>query len=70
MPVLQVFVDERTFRALTMYANNRGDGRTVEDLASAAVEDSASRIREWVDCLPPNSPLRSESLFARQPVLR
>ncbi len=48
MPTLSVYVDDRTFSILTEYGQRHG--RTVEELASAAVEDAA------IKTLPPPRP--------------
>lgn len=41
MPILNVYVDDRTLAILTEYGQRHG--REVEELASAAVEDAAIR---------------------------
>lgn len=42
MPALQIYVDDRTLASLHAYAKDHG--RTVEDLAEAAVSEAALTV--------------------------
>lgn len=55
--ILQVYVDERTYRALWRVAERTG--RSIEELAEAAVSNETSKTREWHEVLPPGHPERS-----------
>lgn len=49
--ILQVYIDERTHRALFRVAERTG--RSMEELAEAAVGNEISKKREWHEAMPP-----------------
>jgi len=48
---ITVYLDERTYRALHRISSNTG--RSIEDLAEAAIQNETSRTPEWTEVLPP-----------------
>lgn len=49
--ILQVYIDERTHRAL--FRVSERTGRSMEELAEAAVANETSKTKEWHEVLPP-----------------
>ncbi len=48
MPILTCYVSDETLQRLKAYAEWRGDGRTPEQLAEAAVEEAALDGERWL----------------------
>lgn len=51
MRSMTIVLSERAYRALSLYSDRTG--RSMEELAEAAVENEISQTREWDDVLPP-----------------
>lgn len=48
MPLLSCYVTDDTMKRLQAYADWRGDGRTPEQLAEAAVEEAGLDCEKWL----------------------
>lgn len=52
MPALTIVIDERSYRALALYSGRAG--RTMEDLAAAAVETWIVNTPDYNEVVPPH----------------